>query len=285
MEKVFDKDHAKKLKSTFLLLNLKAPSELPKNVPMSKEELIKIVAFLGETLKENCPNIHRQFCTGQSGDTEEEFFDSQGEFTQSDGTQSKEEEAKKEASNKESWETVRRKVCPKYKKGECGFGARGVGCKFQHPKKCKHFAKYGSAKFHPRGCKFDNKCKYLHPQLCQNALGAQMCLNKNCKLSHIVGTQRTKKQQNNINNNVVYQGSLSPGPLSHIVHPQAPTQSATQNTSQSAVHHHPGQPFLDNRGLMEQIAKLIDSKLVPIMGKMEALREAQRPTYSQVLTQ
>ncbi len=277
MEELFDKDQPKKLKCTINLL--KAPNVLPKNVPMSKEELIKIVAFLGEALKENCPNIHGQLCAGQNDTGGEEFFDTQGEFTQGSSSQIAEEEGK-ETSNKESWETVNRKVCPKYKRGECNFGAKGEGCKFQHPKKCKHFAKYGSIKFHPRGCKYDSKCKYLHPQLCKNALQAQLCLNRHCRLVHVVGTQRTvKPSQNTVNNNnVPSQSTFTAKPLPHYEHSQAQVPRVAQP-------HHQNQDFLDNTSLMQEIARMIDMKLAPLLGKVEALRETKRPTYSQILTQ
>ena len=45
---------------------------------------------------------------------------------------------------------------------------------------------------HKAGCRFGDKCRYLHPKLCQNSVTMKMCLNEDCKLTHLKYTKRHK---------------------------------------------------------------------------------------------
>ena len=88
-----------------------------------------------------------------------------------------------------------RQVCGHYRKGVCRHGASGrklvnnVSCKFLHPQKCRKYCKFGRD-----GC--EGNCGMLHPILCKNAVRSGECLDENCKLAHLLGTQRYPRRYN-----------------------------------------------------------------------------------------
>ncbi len=83
-------------------------------------------------------------------------------------------------------------VCPLLLEGNCSHGISGKNCTNYHPPWCHRFQYNG--KGGKRGChKADDKCRFFHPQLCQNAVSTGACLNKPCKKVHIRGTITTER--------------------------------------------------------------------------------------------
>ena len=81
--------------------------------------------------------------------------------------------------------------CPLYLKRICPHGLtgrreiNGNPCPYKHRRLCMYYAQHG-----PSGCRFRNNCRYFHPDICQNSINLNMCLNRSCQDFHIKGTQR-----------------------------------------------------------------------------------------------
>ena len=83
-------------------------------------------------------------------------------------------------------------VCPLLLEGNCSHGISGKNCSSYHPPWCSRFQYNGRGG--ERGChKVDDKCRFFHPLLCQNAVSTGACLNKPCRKVHIRGTITTVK--------------------------------------------------------------------------------------------
>lgn len=84
-------------------------------------------------------------------------------------------------------------VCKKYRRRECPHGASGKTlvdgkpCAFSHPRRCRRYQHNGT---HPKfGCTNKN-CKYLHPELCKFSVRNRVCLNLDCRFTHLKFTRR-----------------------------------------------------------------------------------------------
>lgn len=119
-------------------------------------------------------------------------------------------------------------VCKLLIEGTCphGFSGQKDGvCTEYHPPWCHRFTKNGPGG--QRGCKYGaDKCNYFHPNLCQNGLQMKCCFNKDCKLVHIRGCNRSKQPNNNPQNPPSGSKSKSSGPKASI-----PPKSAAPSTS------------------------------------------------------
>ncbi|CAL8393772.1 unnamed protein product [Arctogadus glacialis] len=83
-------------------------------------------------------------------------------------------------------------VCPLLLEGNCSHGISGKNCTSYHPPWCSRFQYNGRGG--ERGChKADDKCRFFHPLLCQNAVSTGACLNKPCRKVHIRGTITNEK--------------------------------------------------------------------------------------------
>ena len=95
--------------------------------------------------------------------------------------------------------------CPLYKKRQCPHGLtgkkliEGKACKYKHRKLCKYFAQFG-----PNGCRYKNKCRYYHPQICENSQKLKLCLNKSCSEYHTKGTKRYAPDRSYSGSGVTY---------------------------------------------------------------------------------
>ena len=88
----------------------------------------------------------------------------------------------------------RKGVCKHYLTKSCKYGPKGVGCGFDHPRKCIRFMKHGDKS--NRGCKKGKNCERAHPKLCWKARDEGVCdRGANCKFHHIKGT-RTQRESN-----------------------------------------------------------------------------------------
>ena len=100
-------------------------------------------------------------------------------------------------------EADERAICNKFKHGSCPHGIsgkteyKGKVCEFRHPKLCKKFVKHGQGGRY--GCKHNDKhCRHFHPILCRNSVKHKKCLNQKCTFTHIKGTIRKERPQNDL---------------------------------------------------------------------------------------
>ena len=83
--------------------------------------------------------------------------------------------------------------CRHYRRGNCKYGRKGVGCPFPHPKECMKFVKHGFDS--KTGCNEGRRCKAFHPVMCKYSLHKKVCTNPDCRYPHIKGTRRTQPTQ------------------------------------------------------------------------------------------
>ena len=82
---------------------------------------------------------------------------------------------------------ISKKLCKFYASKMCKYGLKGVGCSFDHPKKCIKFVNHGDRS--NRGCKRGKDCSLFHPRLCWTAVNKGVCTKEGCKFHHIKGTK------------------------------------------------------------------------------------------------
>ena len=91
-------------------------------------------------------------------------------------------------------------VCKELLQGCCKHGFSGTqngNCSEYHPPWCHRFTRNGPGG--KRGCRYsDSDCHFWHPTLCQNGLKMKSCLNTDCKLVHIRGTNRSHQTQDQV---------------------------------------------------------------------------------------
>ena len=83
------------------------------------------------------------------------------------------------------WSSTK-KMCFFWKRGKC---KKGSSCKFDHPRECEDFIKYGLQKFRDDGKGCHPKCEKVHPFLCKFSLKTGKCGNEKCKYRHTVTTK------------------------------------------------------------------------------------------------
>ena len=106
------------------------------------------------------------------------------------------ESSSEENEKKSSKPKKKPQVCPLLIDGNCPHGAAGHQCEYTHIRKCYKFINYGTVDMHKRGCKFGDKCRYLHPTLCNNSVNLKICLNKHCQYAHLKNTQSELNKPN-----------------------------------------------------------------------------------------
>ena len=79
-----------------------------------------------------------------------------------------------------------KKICYYWRKGKCN---KGASCKFDHPRICGVFMKFGLKKYRndSNGC--DTGCNRLHPFICKYSLKYATCRYENCKYQHTSTTK------------------------------------------------------------------------------------------------
>ena len=82
-----------------------------------------------------------------------------------------------------------RPACKFYLRRGCKHGRKGVSCKFDHPKLCFKYTKYGDKR---GGCREGKDCRYFHPKLC-NSYKSGVCSRPNCNFYHVSGTKMSKE--------------------------------------------------------------------------------------------
>ena len=87
------------------------------------------------------------------------------------------EKKKKSRKKKTVVEQSRKKdqPCPMLIEGVCPHGLTGKTCEYIHNKVCSRYSMYGSKEMHRWGCRFGERCRYVHVTLCNNSIEMGMC--------------------------------------------------------------------------------------------------------------
>ena len=168
-----------------------------------------------------------------------------------------------------------KKLCKYYVSRKCKHGVKGVGCSYDHPKKCLKFVSYGDKS--SRGCKKGKKCSFYHPPLCYNAMNEGYCSRESCKYHHVKGTrfgwdeiQRDPHINNNNNDVCVNNGNNAEMPPRQFIsdrrtqdsyaqrvgirnHGKVSGMASTQSPTQASGNDNTSQCFLE---IMKQIQEM-----------------------------
>ena len=84
-------------------------------------------------------------------------------------------------------------ICHYYVNRKCKHGPKGDGCKYEHPKICRYYAKLGENR--RGGCKKGEQCRFAHPKICFQAQGGWVCNRKNCHFLHPYGFKNKEVEE------------------------------------------------------------------------------------------
>ena len=145
-----------------------------------------------------------------------------------------------------------RKVCPFYRKGTCRHGLSGKGCPNEHPKPCKKLIQHGNKA--PNGCTLGRaNCDKFHPKMCHSSITKGICFNKDCRLKHVNGTQRTPTAIPETKEKMAQESNTGPD---------------TTDTTQAAVQMNIPNDFLKAIRLLRlELMEAIDTKLAMNMSQ------------------
>lgn len=174
----------------------------------------------------------------EDGDKHESSTSS--EDTDDSDTDSWSVKKKKERKKKITKQTPKEQDCPLLLEGKCPHGLSGKKCEYKHRKQCNRYRSFGTKQMHGAGCKFGEKCRYLHPNLCQNSVQMKMCLNESCTFVHLKYTKRSQptgenKQINDYRKPNFQQQSKYANRGANTSRSQTPNFSPNENTLSYSV--------------------------------------------------
>jgi hypothetical protein len=104
------------------------------------------------------------------------------------------------------------RICPQLRRGRCKDVSK---CQCKHPGECNRYAKFGSGKINPKGCKREN-CQFFHPILCRDHLTGS-CKRQKCSTHHLTGiTPKEEVKPTNVPAKVQIQvEDAGPSPVHH----------------------------------------------------------------------
>lgn len=76
-------------------------------------------------------------------------------------------------------------ICKHYLQKKCKHGRKGENCKFDHPKLCIKYLKFGRKA--RSGCQKGSNCEYHHPRLCWEYSRTGWCSRVECRFYHSKG--------------------------------------------------------------------------------------------------
>lgn len=76
-------------------------------------------------------------------------------------------------------------ICKHYLQKKCKHGRKGEKCKFEHPKLCRRYLKFGRRA--GSGCQKGSGCDYHHPRLCWEYSKTGWCSRSECRFYHSRG--------------------------------------------------------------------------------------------------
>ena len=112
------------------------------------------------------------------------------------------------------------KICYFWRKGKCNKGSL---CRFDHPRICGTFMKFGLNKYRndTNGC--HKNCNKLHPLICKYSLKYRTCRNDNCKFQHTTTTKIQTKEKSETKNDQIYH--RQPNRVPNTQSPSEPVQN------------------------------------------------------------
>ena len=129
----------------------------------------------------------------EEGDSEEE----EEEEKEEDKGGRKEDEKKAAVDGDSTMEISSGNVCSYYLNKMCRHGRKGdklfngKPCPKLHPDLCKKFCNYGDSRRY--GCSKGGSCRLYHPIICKGSDARRQCLNKQCKMTHLLHTRRVRE--------------------------------------------------------------------------------------------
>ncbi|KAL5248818.1 hypothetical protein ACHWQZ_G017870 [Mnemiopsis leidyi] len=170
--------------------------------------------------------------------------------------QSKLEQVSKNKSAPDTSDTSKRpnlrlgEICSLLQLGNCPHGVTGKTlhngqseCSDYHPKRCNKFVRNGTNRKY--GCRRGNKCMFFHPKPCPSSVSDKSCYDKNCTLTHLVGTKRYKRQD--VNSSRRPDRARQPSTKKHGSNE---TQGKPRNQSESKKDSPNNEDFLEIRSLL-----------------------------------
>ena len=168
--------------------------------------------------------------------------------------------------------------CPDLLKGVCPFGWTGSGCSYYHPKRCIKYCKSGSIRHNPIGCPYGGRCRFFHPELCENSLKLGKCLVLDCRKVHLVGTARPTKKGEKVHHEHADQDRLS------LFHPEKPYLTSLQpastknrNSKDQSLDHlgrsHIKPDFCDPASFLVLRLEGLKASLTMLQGEIAALQD------------
>ena len=176
-------------------------------------------------------------------------------------------------------------MCHFWRRGKCNKGSQ---CKYDHPRECNEFLKFGLRKYRQdaKGC--HKQCPKVHPFLCKNSLKYGNCGYEDCKFRH---TSTTKIQVKLRTNYKPYNPTRRAVPISSLPFPQNQHQIQQQVSQPNEVGHNSSQPFLDINHLRQIIKDVIQTEMGTVVtqdmtnsfqhGQFARIPQQQQPRYVQ----
>ena len=184
-----------------------------------------------------------------------------------------------QTSEEKEWIT-KKKMCHFWRRGKCNKGSQ---CKYDHPRECEEFLKFGLQKYRQDGKGCHHKCEKVHPFLCKSSFKYGKCGYQECKYRHTSTTKVQVRFQTN------YTSSNNSNPS--IPFPQKQHHKQQPIPQPNKGDHNIGQSFLDINHLRQLIKNLIQTEMGMTEkqdtingfqhGHLARINQQQQPTYVQ----
>ena len=181
-------------------------------------------------------------------------------------------------------------ICSLLQLGKCPHGVTGKTphngkseCNDFHPKRCNKFVRNGTNRKY--GCRRGNKCMFFHPTPCSSSVSDKSCYDKDCTLTHLVGTKRHKRQDSSSRRS------------EQARHPSQSSQSSLQNdrrnneiqrrprlSSESKKDSPNSKDFLEIRSLLTNIQTNLQKEIEVLKSNLVS-QENRLATFLPIFTQ
>ena len=149
-------------------------------------------------------------------------------------------------------------ICSLLQIGKCPHGVTGKTphngqseCNGYHPKRCNKFVRNGTNRKY--GCRRGDKCMFFHPKPCSLSVSDKSCYDKDCTLTHLVGTKRYKRQDSSASqrSDQAGQSSVQQKRTNNKPANKTPNRSRSSSENKKDTFHH--EDFLEIRSLLTNI--------------------------------
>ena len=159
-------------------------------------------------------------------------------------------------------------VCNRYRRGICPHGASGrvlvsgKKCAYAHPPRCHKYTVSGNRGKY--GCKWGDKCKFLHPILCSSSNSVdKICTKESCKLQHLRGTKRATVPASQV--------AKEPQTNKHGYDGRVTTNYAASSTNKTAG---VAASKPSKNGELEEKMNLISSQIKMVMENLTSMKDS-----------